>query len=113
MSGRGLNRLGRTGADPLRLVLVARDRLFRESLSLELAAAGCRIADFEALEAALAHLAGGAAADGLIVEADLAEAAGLMTRRDMPPLVLLAAAGTGWASAGRWDAVGVAPCCCQ
>ena len=129
MSGRGSNRLGQTGADPLRLVLVARDRLVRESLCLELAAAGCRIAEFDAVEAAFAHLAGevraggpaAGLADGLVIDAELTEGAeppnwpvprqmtGLAGPADpgAPPLILLAAAGAGWASAGRWDAIGV------
>jgi two-component system response regulator ChvI len=95
------------------LIIAESNRLLRESLCLELAALGCRVAEFGAIEPLLAHLHDGASAHGLIVESALAASwdgdprAALSAARAAMPVILLGEPGRDGTVARRWNAVEV------
>ena len=103
----------RARGEGFRIVIVEDDRFFRESLCLELAVRGCRVAEFGDAGEALARLGEGAPADGMGLSGHLAEAvegdplAVLAAARVVLPIVILAEPGEFRPAAGRWGAVGV------
>jgi two-component system response regulator ChvI len=104
---------GRPRGGEFRIFVVEGDRLIRESLCLELAARGYRIAEFGDAEEALARLGEGAPADGMVLDARLAEAfegdprAELAAARVLLPIVILAEPGGRPDVAARWGTAGV------
>ncbi len=101
------------GGEGFRIVIVEDDRVFRETLCLELAARGCRVVEFGDAADALARLVEGVPADGMVLSGRLAEAfegdpwAELAAARLVLPIVILADPGEWRAANGRWRAVGV------
>lgn len=100
------------GADRGRLLVVLRDRLLREALSMALAALGHRVAEFESAVGALAYIEEGGPCDALVIDSALAgevadPLARLRAARCVIPVMVLSRPGGTQQAAERWGAVGV------
>jgi two-component system response regulator ChvI len=95
------------------LIIAEPNRLLRESLCLELAVLGCRVAEFDAIGPLFAYLRDAEPAQALIVDSTLASSwegdpgAALSAARAVMPVMLLGAPGRERAVARRWSAVEV------
>lgn len=107
-----LTQAGGTGGNRW-LIIAESNRLLRESLCLELAGLGCRVAEFDSIEPLFTHLRDAEPAQALIVGSALAASwdgdprAAFSAARAVMPVILLGAPGREGTVARRWNAVEV------